>query len=450
VIRIDSHPWRFTRATVLAICVLLGGCQSLAKWKVFSSPDQRQPELQQVDSRDFSLRPEQSVVGGLYAIRLREGDTLPDVARHYGLGYEDIVLANPGVDPWVPPAGSRILLPLSHILPDAPREGIVLNLANMRLYYFPADEGDGQIHTYPVGIGREGWETPTGIARITKKKKNPSWVPPASIRKEQAKEGNPLPRVVPPGPENPLGDYALRLSMPGYLIHGTNKPYGVGMQVSHGCVRLYPEDIEVLFNRISVGNSVRIVDQPYLGGWYSGQLYLEAHAPMKGREKEAERMKKNLLARLDEEARERGVVIDRTRMDEVLQRQSGIPEPVLANSPAFEELAANAPLLAHPEKFYGQPVPGNLDMNSWTIDVASFDDEIEARRVASMLNHQGPPIPASSMRNEQGYRVIAGPFEDRQAALAAAERINRSFEFDARLLMPGAVTGERTQPPNSR
>jgi len=443
---IRLHTGRCAPAAVIAICAMLGGCQSLGKWKGFPHPDTRQPELLQVDSRSFTLFPDQGMVGGLYSIRLRQGDTLPDVARHYGLGYQDIVLANPGVDPWVPPAGSRILLPMSHILPEAPREGVILNLANMRLYYFPADAGGGQVYTYPVGIGREGWETPTGTARISAKKKNPSWVPPDSIRKEQAKEGNPLPKVVPPGPENPLGDYALRLSMPGYLIHGTNKPYGVGMQVSHGCVRLYPEDIESLFGRVGIGNAVRIVDQPYLAGWLSGALYLEAHAPMKGKEKEAGQLKEALLARLEEEARARGVTIDRGRVDEVLQRQDGIPEPILVNSPSFSELTKNAPALAHPEIFYGQPLPVKLDADSWSLDVASFGDEIDARRVASMLNHQGPPIPSRSLRGDAGFQVIAGPFEDRQAALAAAERIRRNFDFDAQLLMPGAMTGKLTLP----
>jgi len=430
---------RYGKPAALALCVLLGGCQTLRRWTGLPSDAPRQPELQFVDTRDFPLLPEQNVVGGLYTLRLREGDTLPDAAREYGLGYNDIVLANPGVDPWVPPAGSRILLPLAHILPDVKREGIVLNLANMRLFYFPPQEAGSRVYTYPVGIGLEGWETPTGFARITNKKVNPSWFPPASIRKEQAREGNPLPRVVPPGPDNPLGDYAMRLSIPGYLIHGTNKPYGVGMRVSHGCVRLYPEDIESLFGQISIGNSVRIVDQPYLSGWLSGELYLEAHAPLKGGEKRAERLKKSLLAQLDEQARRQDAAIDWARVEEVLRRQDGIPTPILMTSPGSVELAAAAPALAHPEHFYGQPLPGPLDPDNWSIAVASFNDEVEARRVAAMLNHQGPPIPSRSVRNGHGYRVIAGPFKDQPEVLAVAERIRRNFEFDAQPVAPGQM-----------
>ncbi len=425
---------------MLALCALLDGCQTLGKWAGISPPAAKQAELQYVETRDFPLLPEQNVVGGLYSLRLREGDTLPDVARHYDLGYNDIVLANPGVDPWVPPAGSRILLPLRHILPDAPREGIVLNLANMRLFYFPPGEGGGRVHTYPVGIGREGWETPTGTTRIASKKVNPSWVPPLSIRKEQAREGNPLPKVVPPGPDNPLGDYALRLNMPGYLIHGTNKPYGVGMRVSHGCVRLYPEDIERLFGRINVGNVVRIVDQPYLAGWLSGELYLEAHAPLDGGVAQAGQMQEDLLDRLDAEARERGLMIDRARAIEVLRRQDGIPTPILTGSAALTEIAATAMPLAHPAQFYGQPVPVPLDADSWSIAVASFSEEIKARRVAAILNHQGPPIPARPLPNGQSYRVIAGPFKDEREVQEVAARLRRDFEFDVQPLAPESVS----------
>jgi len=432
------------KPAVILLCMLLCGCQTLGEWTGLSS---RQPELLRIESREFPLLPEQQVVGRLYSIRIRQGDTLPDVARHYGLGYNDIVLANPGTDPWAPAAGSRILVPVQHILPDAPRQGIVLNLANMRLFYFPPEDNGGRVDTYAVGIGREGWETPIGATRIINKKVNPSWVPPISIRREQAENGDPLPPVVPPGPENPLGNYALRLSMPGYLIHGTNKPYGVGMQVSHGCVRLYPEDIESLFSQISVGNTVQIVNQPYLAGWVSGELYLEAHTPLKGREKQAKRLKERLLARLDEEAQEQGVAIDWVRVNNVLQRADGIPVPVLVNAPGLKEMAVAAPALAHPGRFYGQPIPARLDADSWSISVASFNDEVEAQRVSAMLNHQGPPIPSRPLRSDRGYLVVAGPFKDQQEALAVAARIRRNFEFDAQPQAPQIETGPG---PNSR
>lgn len=416
----------------VAFCAALAGCQTLRE-------AEQEPELGHVDSRDFVLLPEQQAVGGLYSIRLREGDTLPDVARHFGLGYEDIVRANPGADPWVPEAGSRVLLPMRHVLPAGPREGVVLNLANMRMFYFPAANHGAFVYTFAIGIGREGWETPTGDYGISEKKVNPSWFPPVSILEEHAAKGDPLPRVVPPGPDNPLGGYALRLSVPSYLIHGTNKPYGVGMQVSHGCVRLYPEDIESLFSRVDVGASVRIVYQPFLVGWQDGQLYLEAHGPLQGQEAEAEHLVESLFARLEDEARQEGETIDWARVEEVLQRQDGVAAPVLANSPGLEEMLAGARAVAHPGRFFGQPLPGPLETGAWSIDVAVFDDETEARRVAAVLNHQGPPIPARPVPGAEGYRVVAGPFEDQQEVLEVAARIRRDFEFDALPVAPEAV-----------
>lgn len=198
-------------------------------------------------------------------------DTLIEVARRFDLGYVELIAANPGVDPWVPDPGQSVVLPSAHVLPNAPREGIVINLAELRLYYFPADGSAPRTH--PIGIGQEGWETPLGRTTIARKQADPSWYPPASIRAERPE----LPAVVPPGPNNPLGRYALYLGWPAYLIHGTNKPYGVGRRVSHGCIRLYPEDIERLFAAVPIGTPVTVVDQPVKAGWRQGQLYLEVH-----------------------------------------------------------------------------------------------------------------------------------------------------------------------------
>lgn len=222
--------------------------------------------------------PGNDIVGEIRTVTTRFEDTLSDIARANDLGYAEITAANPGVDPWLPGEGVEILLPTQYILPPGPRQGIVINLPELRLYYYP--EGAHRVITHPLGIGREGWSTPTGETRITGKRQHPTWTPPESIRKEYEAEGTPLPQVIGPGPDNPLGDYALYLGMPGYLLHGTNKPYGVGMRVSHGCIRLYPEDIESLFPRVPVGTPVRIINEPYKLGWRDGQLYLEAHAPM--------------------------------------------------------------------------------------------------------------------------------------------------------------------------
>lgn len=218
------------------------------------------------------------VVGHNLVVYSRAEDTLLDIARSFDLGFSDIVDANPGLDPWLPGEGSAVVVPTKFILPGE-RQGIVINLAEMRLYYYPkAKKGQLQtVITHPIGIGREGWATPLGKARITQKRKDPTWTPPASILAEHLEKGDPLPKVVPAGPDNPLGAYAMRLSMPGYLLHGTNKPYGVGLRVSHGCIRLFPEDIEHLFGIVPVDTSVEIIYEPYKAALNDGHLYLEAH-----------------------------------------------------------------------------------------------------------------------------------------------------------------------------
>jgi len=224
------------------------------------------------------------VVGHVQHVVARYEDTLADLAKRYDVGFREILAANPGVDPWLPGAGTRIVIPSQFVLPDAPRRGIVLNLPEMRLYYYPPPK-PGQtplVITYPVGIGREGWSTPLGLTKVVSKVAGPTWYPPASIRREHAEDGDVLPVSVPPGPDNPLGKYALQLGIPGYLIHGTNKPYGPGMRVSHGCIRLYAQDIEYLFRGVPVGTPVRVVDQPYKAGWKNGTLFLESHLPLAG------------------------------------------------------------------------------------------------------------------------------------------------------------------------
>jgi L,D-transpeptidase ErfK/SrfK len=235
-----------------------------------------------VYATSFTLNdPATGVVGYNMVVYSRAEDTLLDIGRQFDLGYRDITDANPEVDAWLPGDNTPVILPTRFILPDAPREGIVINIAELRLYYFPK-VGKGQpqqVITHPLGIGREGWATPLGKARITQKIKDPTWTPPASIRQEHLEKGDPLPRVVPAGPDNPLGAYAMRLSMPGYLLHGTDKPYGVGLRVSHGCIRLFPEDIEHMFGITPSNTAVNIVYQPDKAGVRNGQLYLEAHRP---------------------------------------------------------------------------------------------------------------------------------------------------------------------------
>ena len=235
---------------------------------------------QVTDAEIYELPPAgYDVVGAVSTVIAREEDTLVDIARRHGLGYEDIVRANPGVNVWVPGEGTEVVLPTQFVLPPGPRAGVVLNLAEYRLYYYPeAQDGDtAYVMTYPISIGRMDWETPLGKTSVISKVTNPSWYVPKSVLAEHAAEGRPLPRIVPPGPDNPLGKYAMRLGLPGYLIHGTNRPAGVGMRVTHGCVRMFPEDIEYLFGKIDVDTPVRIINEPVKMGWVGDALVMEVH-----------------------------------------------------------------------------------------------------------------------------------------------------------------------------
>ena len=211
------------------------------------------------------------VIGELRSLATSHEDTLLDVARDNGLGYVEMIAANPGVDPWLPGERTRIVLPTAHILPDVERLGLVVNLAEHRLYYF-GPPGSAPM-TFPMGVGMEGWSTPLGGTEIARKKERPIWFPPDSIRAETPG----LPAAVPPGPDNPLGSHALYFGWPNYLIHGTNNPWGIGRRVSHGCIRLYPEDIVRLFRVVELGTPVNVIDQAVKVGWSGGELYVEAH-----------------------------------------------------------------------------------------------------------------------------------------------------------------------------
>lgn len=237
----------------------------------------------------FTVEPGTDVVGRVQVTVATHEDTLPDIARRFNVGYEEIVRANPGVDPWLPGEGTEIVLPTRFVLPDAPREGVVINLPAMRLfYYLPRASKDAplEVVTHPIGIGKVGWKTPEGRTKVTQKTKDPTWTPPLSVRREHEKNGDPLPAKVPPGPDNPLGRHAMRLGWPTYLIHGTNKPYGVGMRASAGCIRLYPEDIAEVFELVGIGTPVLIVNQPFLLGWAGDQLYVQAYDVMEDDERD--------------------------------------------------------------------------------------------------------------------------------------------------------------------
>jgi L,D-transpeptidase ErfK/SrfK len=231
----------------------------------------------------FQLAPDQDLIGQGGQTTAEQADTLPDIARRYHLGFDEIGVSNPGVDTWLPGAGTMVHLPMQHLLPNVPRTAIVINLPDNRLYYFHDDaHGRPVVESYPISVGQMDWKTPLGVTNIVRKEKDPTWYPPKSVRAKHLQDGDVLPESIPPGPNNPLGAFALRLGIPGgaYLIHGTNLPVGVGMQITHGCIRLYPEDIEYLFREVPVGMAVRIVNQRIKTGWVDGALYLEVHHPL--------------------------------------------------------------------------------------------------------------------------------------------------------------------------
>lgn len=225
--------------------------------------------------------PGEDLVGANRLVRSQPRDTLLDLARRHGYGYSEVRIANPGIDPWLPGAAS-VTLPGLFVLPEAAREGIVINIPEMRLYYYPVADGTvyPRVMTYPIGIGKAGWRTPEVRTVVAAKERDPVWRVPESIRREHAEQGEELPEIVPPGAGNPLGEFALRLARPGYLIHGSNRKYGIGMRVSHGCIRLATDDIRQLFGQVAVGAPVHVVNQPYKVGVQAGRLYLEVHPPL--------------------------------------------------------------------------------------------------------------------------------------------------------------------------
>ncbi len=269
----------------------------------------------------------ETVVGQIRPYRIRKGDTLIDLARYYDIGYNEIVDANPGIDPWVPPVGATILLPTEWILPCCTYDGIVVNIPEMRLFYYRRSAEDPHttiVHTYPVGLGRDDWRTPSGKFRVRGKTVNPQWNIPESIRKEHiAERGDPR-KFIPGGaPDNPLGKYRIELTLPLYGIHGTDIPWGVGMQVSHGCVRLYPEDVERLFPLVPVGAPGEFVYQAVKVGVRDGVVYVKTHrdiygyAPALFREASAAIERAGLSSRVDQQL-----------LLGALEDSSGMPIPI--------------------------------------------------------------------------------------------------------------------------
>jgi L,D-transpeptidase ErfK/SrfK len=263
-----------------------------------------------------------NIIGKVYTVYLEPGDSLKELARRHSMGYEELIRANQHINLGKPKAWSKVLIPSSFVLPNTPRKGIVVNLPEMRLYYFPKDSN--VVVTYPVGIGRQGWRTPMVSTKIVKKKPNPTWRPPKSIKAHMAKKGVFLPDVVPSGKDNPLGYYALQLQLPRYLIHGTNKPYSIGKRSSSGCIRMYPEHIEKLFHIVDAGEEVHIINQPYKAGWYDGDLYLESHKPFRDQRPNSEF--DTFQEAVDYANQTRDITIDWNSADKINKNFTGYPQ----------------------------------------------------------------------------------------------------------------------------
>lgn len=287
----DSAWQRVWRAAIFGSLALLAGCQALStRHTSLPAP---------VSTHAFDIDPKRDgVVGEVQIIKAQEQDTFPDIARRFNIGFEELVSANPDVSPWTPGAGTEIVLPTQFVLPDAPRKGIVINLPAMRLFYFPKPKnGEPQrVITHPLGIGRVEWNTPTGTTKVVAKSEAPAWIPTPSIRKEHAENGDPLPAVVPAGPDNPMGTHALRLGWPKYAIHGTNKPPSIGLRGTHGCLRMYPEDIVRMYDDVPVGTQVRVVNQPTVFGWRGNVLYVQSYAVLEDDRRDQDKFRKKSLA----------------------------------------------------------------------------------------------------------------------------------------------------------
>jgi L,D-transpeptidase ErfK/SrfK len=326
---------------MLAAALAVGGCTAIQGFLAPLGSDEQEEQLSPVAEEErldpinrnfFTLEsPEQAVIGEPQIVYTREENTFSDLAREYGLGYDEIVAANPDIDPWLPGDGTAVLLPTQYVLPDVSRRGLILNIASKRLFYFPevADGAPIQVLTYPIGIGRVGWETPLGDTTVISKARDPSWYVPVSVRRERAEMGSPLPAVVPPGPDNPLGHFVLKLDMPGYLIHGTNQPYGVGMRVSHGCIRLYPENIEPLYGIVGIGEAVTIINEPYLAGWRDGELYFESHSPLEDDVITPEERMQEIFDRTRNSSGAFVAQVEQDRAHEVAEEARGVPVRVL-------------------------------------------------------------------------------------------------------------------------
>jgi L,D-transpeptidase ErfK/SrfK len=397
---LEVVPLRPRAGWLIAFCLCAAGCSLFrpsppppppAAPAVPPAPVLPKP----VATHRFDLNPQDGdLVGYVQKVTVGKDDTLPDIARRFDVGYEEMLLANPGVDPWLPGVGREVVVPTEFVLPAAPHDGVVVNVAAMRIFYYPPHKkGEPQVvYTHPIGIGRVGWKTPEGTTRVVAREKDPVWVVPESVRKEHAEDGDMLPAVVKAGPDNPLGEYAFRLSWPSYLIHGTNKPYGVGMRSSHGCMRLYPEDIAVFYALIPIGTKVTVVNQPYAFGWRNGTLYMQAYAVMEDDSRNWDKNRKRLLANLMNPKQRQKIGqriegadndVDWQRVGDLAHSPRAIPVPVTGNQPDIDTVLESSLLVENT-----LPEGSNWDgKTGLLVDEKTFNDLVNGKS-------QAPPAAA--------------------------------------------------------
>jgi len=361
-----------------------------------------------VATERFELAKAQDVVGVVQVVTATKEDTLTDIARRFNVGYEEILRANPKVDPWLPGEGREIVVPSAFVLPNAPRTGIVINIAAMRIFYYPPVKAGERpvVYTHPIGVGKVGWRTPEGVTKVVRTEKDPTWRVPVSVRKEHLEErGEELDPVIGPGPDNPLGKYALYLQWQSYLIHGTNKPAGVGLRSSHGCIRLYPEDIEQFYTFVPVGTQVRVVNQPFLFGWRNGELYLQPYDVLEDDQRQTKQksfITQALPPNLDQRLKAQHEKIDWNLVSSLTESPRGIPVPVTETYASVDGVLAAAPRVEN-ELPRGSTWDGKSDLpmdeasfKQLFSDVESGGDEARPEAAAAPQGTNPPPTGAQT------------------------------------------------------
>lgn len=400
------------------------------------------------------------------SITVDEDQTLLDVARHFNLGQSEIVTLNPKLDRWLIKKGTVVRLPNRRILPDTPHEGITLNVAEYRMYYYPAGH-PGTVWSFAHGVGRQDWQTPLGKTSVAKKVKNPAWHPPESIRREHAANGDPLPAIVPPGPHNPLGAYALHLALPGeYRIHGTDidKIFGIGMQITHGCVRMYPEDIEALYNSVPIGTPVYIVKQPIKVGWLDNTLYVEAHPDLEGEEKTSDQRYAIALELIRKANNGELPEFDQVALNKALKDIDATPVPLYERLPPLEgEMPAIVPEPAVVPEPVVQPQPSAKVKAPSPAPVAAvkhYKPAVAAVAAGTALavatkpkpkvvtaSKSKQPIPVVASKSKKSEPVVVASKSKKPEPVVVASKSKKSAPVTSKTAKPATVTASKSKKP---